>query len=88
MNIGSEPVRGTVTTSAEQPRSNVVSTPSGDVRRNQSQLIVPPTDTSESTQDLSLEAPPTAPCSPKIIQTRSRTGTEIVTPNYLRYSHF
>ena len=45
LHTGQESVRGTVTTSAEQPRSYMVSTPSGDLRRNRSHLnIVPPSE--------------------------------------------
>lgn len=84
VNSGSEPVRGTVTASAEQPRSYLVSTPSGDLRRNRSQLnIVPPT--TEGAPGLTREQSPAPQPSPQKIMTRSRTGTDVSKPDYLRY---
>lgn len=85
VNTGPEPVRGTVTNAAEQPRSYQVSTPSGDLRRNRSQLnVVPPTretlpeSPGEQTTPTSSNPSP----SPRRIMTRSRTGTEVGPPDY------
>ena len=45
MNTGQNPVRGRVVTASDLPRSYVVSTSTGEVRRNRSHLtIVPPTE--------------------------------------------
>ena len=85
---GNRQVRGTVAGPAEQPRSYLVSTPSGDLRRNRSHLnIVPP-----STADVPEQPPTTQPGSttpstppPSPIMTRSRTGHSAALPNYLRY---
>ena len=49
---GEEPVKGKVVTAANTPRSYLVSTPAGDVRRNRSQLrVVPTPSTSESREE-------------------------------------
>ena len=80
VNTGTEPTRGMVTISAEQPRSYLVSTPSaGDIRRNRSQLNMVPS-TEGDPESLPVPQP-----SPKRIMTRSRTGTDIAMPDYLRY---
>ncbi len=45
VNTGQNPVRGRVVTASDLPLSYVVSTPTGEVRRNRSHLtIVPPTE--------------------------------------------
>ena len=94
VNTGSEPVRGTVTAPTEQPRSYMVNTPSGELRRNRSQLNIVPPGTPRSTPNLSAPtspdppdsvSSPTPPHSPPRIMTRSRTGTEVAMPDYLRY---
>lgn len=87
VNTGPEPVRGTVTNAAEQPRSYQVSTPSGDLCRNRSQLnVVPPRESDpESPRDQATSAssdPPLDPPPSPRIMTRSRTGTRVVPPDY------
>ncbi len=58
VNSGPEPVRGTVTAHAEQPYSYFVSTPTGELHRNRSQLnIIPPTN--ENTPNTTQEFPNT-----------------------------
>lgn len=73
---GGHHTTGRTVTTAHTPRSYIVRTPSGEIRRNRSQLnVVPPatgTDTSA-----------TATRSHSPIMTRSRTGTTITPPNRL-----
>ena len=73
---------GTVVSPATTPRSYIVSTPSGQIRRNRSHLIVQPTDqpNQDSTDPNQTTAQPRSP-----IQTRSRTGTSVVPPQRLSY---
>ena len=84
---GSEPVRGTVTARAEQPRSYQVETPTGgNVRRNRSQLtVVPPDETSQESDPSPADARPNSPSPPRIIMTRSRTGNLAARPDYFGY---
>lgn len=87
----SDPVRGKVLSSAGTPRSYVVETPSGQVRRNRSHLnVVPPeededvtseTESSQPAQTLASSSPQRS--SPKVFMTRSRTGTAIRRPDRL-----
>ncbi len=67
------PTPGRVLTHADAPRSYVIEAPSGPIRRNRGQLnVVPnPPDTSAAEPSRSL------------IQTRTRTGTQIHPPNRL-----
>ena len=74
-----EPVRGSTST-AEFPRSYNVETPSGEIRRNRSQLNTVP-DSGEPVE--SPRPSPQPPESPKQIMTRSRTGTQIHPPERL-----
>ena len=80
------PVEGRVVTHARAPRSYVVETPTGEVRRNRSQLNIVPdhipelTDTTEA-DNYDHQEPPVE--SQRKIMPRSRTGTAIVPPNYL-----
>ena len=68
------PIPGRVVTSAAAPRSFVVQTPSGNIRRNRSHLnIIPNT----HTNDQETSQPQNR------IQTRSQTGTLIIPPNRL-----
>ena len=94
INSGSKPVRGTVLTQADAPRSYVVSTPSGIVRRNRQHLNVDhstPATQQEATPTGSAYNPPAddppadPPASkvvatPRRIVTRSQTGTAIHPP--------
>ena len=75
-----EPIRGRVVTAAETPRSYVVDTPTGEVRRNRSQLRVIPDTTPPERQPTPTAMPQPAPITPNVIMTRSRTGTEIRPP--------
>ena len=77
----SEPVSGKVVAPADRPRSYVVDTPSGQIKRNHSQLIVVPSENSESyktTQQPEVETSP-----PRRIMTRSKTGTAVNLPDRL-----
>lgn len=82
---GDKPERGQVVAHSDFPRSYIIATPTGQLRRNRSHLQVVPTqdnqtpETSQETQQLS--APPE---SPRVIMTRSQTGTHIKPP--ARYS--
>ena len=94
INSGSKPVRGTVLTQADAPRSYVVSTPSGIVRRNRQHLNVDhstPATQQEATPTGSAynppaDDPPADPPAPKVVATprrivtRSQTGTAIHPP--------
>ena len=72
------PVQGQVVSSADTPRSYVVDTPTGQVRRNRHHLAVVP---DRSPED---ESPPiVAPEPPGRIMTRSQTGTPIYSPERL-----
>ena len=80
------PVQGRVVTPAESPRSYIVETPSGDLRRNRSQLNVMPdspelpvTESDQPVCDNQTEPPPV----PRRIVTRSQTGTTITPPERL-----
>ena len=81
-----EPVRGRVLTNAGTPRSYVVQTPTGEVRRNRSQLrIVPETpqampETTPCSPGNATTVATSPPDSPRVIMTRTRTGTEIKPP--------
>ena len=92
VNTGQDPVRGRVVSTSEAPRSYIVETPSGDIRRNRSQLnVVPPNE--EDTETAQEAAPPASnPASPPKpsripirVATRSKTGTPVGPPDYLRY---
>ena len=76
VNTNNPPTKGRVVAHANAPRSYVVDTPSGAIRRNRSQLnVVPqPAPSSDSTPLRSTREP---------IMTRSRTGTSISPPNRL-----
>ena len=73
---GDQPVTGVVITPEDAPRSYVVETPSGQVRRNRHLNTVPETrQTTENAEQSTRDA----------IMTRSRTGTEIHPPERLGY---
>ena len=92
-----EPIPGRIVTPAETPRSYIVETPTGEVRRNRSQLrAVPeneqgnaqaqptiPTPTEPGTPMPTQQSTPVAQSTPRVIMTRSRTGTEIRPPDRL-----
>ena len=75
-----EPVRGRVISSADGPRSYVIDTPTGPVRRNRSHLTVTPETTNRSTADLHGSKHEPEPEPPRRIMTRSQTGTAILPP--------
>ena len=77
-----QPVQGRVVEPAEAPRSYIVETPSGEVRKNRSQLNVVPEHS--STVELETSSSPTsAREQPRRIVTRSQTGTAIRPPERL-----
>ena len=84
-----EPIRGRVVSSAGQPRSYVVETPTGQIQRNRNHLNVIPEQPPENTEATETETTtPTSPAvteesSPNVIMTRSRTGTQIRPPDRL-----
>ena len=92
----SDPTRGRVVTAAETPRSYVVEIPTGEVRRNRSQLRVIPENNPTSTTASEGSQPPESPLQkdktaaetpvvpPKIIMTRSKTGTKTSPPDRLK----
>ena len=72
---GDQPVSGRVISPASTPRSYVIETPAGQVRRNRQHLNVMPGNHQPTNQ---IETPAREP-----IMTRSRTGTQIHPPNRL-----
>ena len=93
-----EPIQGRVVMlmPAGTPRSYVVQTPTGEVRRNHSQLrVIPETDPSSTMepeenqhQELPLQSKQTPAKTPgvpqKEIMTQSKTGTKISPPDRLK----
>ena len=91
------PSNGRVVTSAGTPRSYVVETPNGEVRRNRSHLNIVPDHANDRPEedDTPANDSPEEEDTPKNsatdrpgptqrrIMTRSQTGTAIVPPNYL-----
>lgn len=73
---GDKPVHGTVVSTADAPRSYVVETPSGQVRRNRQHLNVVPENQEQVDQSETQMRDP--------IMTHSRTRTPIVPPNQLQ----
>lgn len=69
-----QPTQGRVITPADTPRSYLVETPTGQIRRNQQHLNIIP----NSSTDVSV--PDNIPTARSRIMTRSQTGTEIVAP--------
>ena len=82
---GGHPVAGRTVTMAETPRSYIVQTPTGEMRRNRSQLnIAPPTADTQTADDIPQTASHTEEEQARSpIMTRSRTGTHIAPPNRL-----
>ena len=78
-----EAIRGRVVSPASRLRSYVVETPSGRLQRNRNQLrVVPDQDESpESQESQETDQTPTGSNPPpKVIMTRSKTGTAICPP--------
>ena len=71
---GGHHITGRTVSTANTPRSYIVQTPSGEIRRNRSQLNIAPS---------AIETPTTATRSRSPIMTRSRTGTTIAPPDRL-----
>ena len=72
-----QPIQGKVNSPVESPRSYVVSTPSEEVHGNRSHLNIVPDRPKPEHQENRTDS------SPKVIMTRSRTGTEIRPPERL-----
>lgn len=83
LNSEDQPIQGTVLQPAETPRSYVVQTPSGELRRNQSHLNVLPPQSSQEQETQSRNSP--AVVVPRRISTRSQTGTNVEQPDW--FSH-
>ena len=77
-----QPVEGRVVEPAETPRSYIVQTPSGEVRRNRSQLNIVP-ERSSTVEPETGSSPVSASVAPRRIATRSQTGTAIRPPERL-----
>ncbi len=77
-----QPVGGRVVQAAETPRSYIVETPSGEVRRNRSQLNILPENPTEGSGANSDESDNVRD-EPRRIVTRSQTGTVIRPPDRL-----
>ena len=74
INSGEKPTRGRVTSHVDHPRSYLVETPTGIIRRNRFHLgIVPKQFSSAMEEDQQTSVP-------RKIMTRSQTGTEIRPP--------
>ena len=69
-------IPGRVVSPAEQSRSYIIDTPTGELRRNRSDLTVIPSPRNEADQPIPVTAP-------RRIATRSQTGTEIKPPERL-----
>lgn len=85
---GGHPIPGRTITQSDTPRSYIVETPTGETRRNRSQLnIAPPPTTDPQTTNSQLqpqaETRTSAGQSRSPIRTRSRTGTHIAPPDRL-----
>ncbi len=83
------PIQGRVIGPARPPRSYIVETPTGQIHRNREHLNVIPEPVlgqehqTDSNETPVVEPPPQAQPTPKIIMTRSRTGTIIRPPDRL-----
>ena len=75
-----EPIPGTVVSTAPTPRSYIIDTPNGEVRRNRSQLRVVPSDTPSLAQE---EPSPVASEDQPCRVTRSRAGIQLKPPDRL-----
>ena len=81
INSGAQPHRGRVVAADPSPRSYLITTPTGEVRRNRSQVIPIPEPTERTDSQTEPESDPVEP--PRRIVTRSQTGTTIIPPNRL-----
>ena len=90
---GDKPVQGRILSSGETPRSYVVDTPTGQVRRNRSRLnlITESPRIQEESDRIVYQIPdsptpdkPETQSPPRQIMTRSQTGTTIHPPDRLR----
>ena len=77
---GGQTVEGKIVGPAEMPRSYTVKTPTGEIRRNRSQLTVVPTDNLHQSRDELNSENTTSTQLQRRIATRSQTGTEIIPP--------
>ena len=81
---GGHPIAGRTVTFANTPRSYVVQTPTGEMRRNRRQLNIAPPTNSHSTDNIpQTDARTNEEQTRSPIMTRSRTGTPIAPPNRL-----
>ena len=80
---GNEPTKATVVQPAETPRSYIVETPSGEVRRNRQHLNIEPNPTSDDTPTIKKTTSHAATLTRDPIITRSRSGTMIKPPDRL-----
>ena len=82
---GGHPIPGRTIISAGTPRSYIVETPTGETRRNRSQInITPPTMTDRQSEDNQPQTDHTTERQVRSpIMTRTRTGTTIAPPNRL-----
>ena len=80
----SEHIKGRVVSSAEHPRSYVVETPTGEIRRNRSHInVVPEQAETEQPEAEAPQASRSAEPPPNTIMTRSRSGAQIRPPDRL-----
>ena len=89
---GNDRIRGKVTSSANTPRSYIVETPSGEVRRTREHLVPVPEEThvGQKSTVVSQEEPAvdersnySTPSSPIVSRTRLKTGVSIRPPQRL-----
>ena len=76
---------GRVCQPAASPRSYVIETPSGEIRRNQNHLNVLPNIPAEPASEIETPADSQPAEVPRRIATRSQTGVAIKTPERLTY---
>ena len=80
------PIAGRTITSANTPRSYIVQTPTGETRRNRSQLNIQPPTTADTPFTANVPQPDHGANEQQLrspVMTRSRTGTLIAPPNRL-----
>ena len=81
VNSGTQPERGYVVAADPSPRSYLIATPSGEVRRNHSHIIRIPESTEQTDSPNESGNGSTEP--PRRIVTRSQTGMTILPPDRL-----
>ena len=79
----SDAIPGTVVSAGENPRSYIVETPTGQVQRNRSHLNVAPESSSETSEPSETQSSSNVSTPPKMIMTRSKTGTTVNPPDRL-----